>query len=50
MSMCVEVSSGRRPDRVVAHRCNPALGYEDMQAKSVRYWKRPDRECSTENG
>jgi GNAT superfamily N-acetyltransferase len=42
-ALVVEVSSGRRPDRVAAHRFYPALGFEDTNTTSVRYWKRLDR-------
>lgn len=38
----IEVTSGRRPERATAHRFYPALGFEDMSDRSVRYGKHLD--------
>jgi GNAT superfamily N-acetyltransferase len=36
----LEVSSGRRPERLAAHSFYPALGFDDSGRESIRYWKR----------
>ncbi|MGO9882116.1 MAG: N-acetyltransferase family protein [Solirubrobacteraceae bacterium] len=35
----IEVSSGRRPERVAAHGFYLAAGFADMAPRSTRYWK-----------
>lgn len=36
----IEVSTGTRPERAVAHRFYQAAGFHDAASASVRYWKR----------
>ena len=40
----IEVSSGRRPERLAAHAFHGAAGYEHTGVHSVRYWKQLARE------
>lgn len=35
----MEVSSGRRPERLAAHRLYRGAGFTDTSLRSVRYWK-----------
>lgn len=46
----IEVGSGRRPERAAAHRFYPALGFEDANEASARYWKWLNRDLPQERG